>query len=170
MARTDADCPLGKLLLLEDLLKELQELRSGEEPRATIVLTNGCFDVLHVGHVRYLRAAAAEGDVLIVGLNDDASVNRIKGAGRPIYELADRVEILAAFSFVDHVVVFETDSVEPLVRAVRPDVLVKGGDYSSDSEIVGGEFVKSYGGRIARLDLVPGRSTTETLARLSGKK
>lgn len=167
----EAEYFAGKLLSWAELSARLSELRAGAvgvRDGGGIVFTNGCFDVIHAGHVRYLRAAAAEGEVLVVGLNADASVRRLKGAGRPIYPVAERAEILAAFSFVDFVVVFETDSVEPLVRVVQPNVLVKGGDYASDAEVVGGEFVRSYGGRIARVGLVPGCSTTGTLARLAG--
>ncbi len=152
-----------KSLPLDALLAELESCRTHGQ---SIVFTNGCFDIVHAGHVRYLRSASREGDLLIVGLNSDASVERIKGQGRPIYEIADRIEILSAFAFIDYLVVFETDSVEPIVQAIRPDVLVKGGDYTSDDDVVGGAYVNSYGGRVARLDLMVGRSTTDTLAKL----
>ncbi len=170
MLDLDADHFAGKLLELGELLRALAGVR---EAGGKVVFTNGCFDVVHAGHVRYLREAAGlggGGDVLVVGLNGDAAVGMLKGAGRPIYGVADRAEILAAFSFVDFVVVFETESVLPLVEAVRPDVLVKGGDYGSDGEVVGGEFVKANGGVVVRVGELAGLSSTETLARLGGKK
>lgn len=137
--------------------------------RRRIVFTNGCFDVLHAGHVRYLEAARHEGDVLFVGVNDDASVARLKGPGRPINPLADRMEVLAALRAIDHVVPFNTDSVEPLIRRVRPDVLVKGGDYTVEG-VVGADFVRSYGGRVIVLAHAPGRSSTATIQSLAGAK
>lgn len=128
----------------------------------TVVFTNGCFDLLHVGHVRYLHSARRLGDVLVVGLNSDESVTRIKGPNRPLHPLAERAEMLCALSAVTYVVTFDTDSVEPLIRRVRPDVLAKGGDYAK-KEVVGAEYVQEYGGSVEVLDLVPGRSTTEIL-------
>lgn len=151
-----------KILARDALLRRLDRLR---EKGRRIVFTNGCFDILHVGHVRYLRSARALGDALVVGLNSDASVRRLKGAGRPVNSLEDRAEILAAFPFVTYVVAFDTDSVEPLIREVRPDVLVKGGDYRV-SQVVGQKFVRRCGGQVVVLDHVPGRSTTDTLERL----
>lgn len=152
-----------KLISIETLLKRLERRR---RQRERIVFTNGCFDVLHVGHVRYLRAARQLGDLLVVGLNSDESVRRIKGKGRPVNTLADRAELLAALPFVTHLVEFDTDSVEPLIKAVRPDILVKGGDYRI-SEVVGHRFVRSYGGQVVVLDHAEGRSTTNTLKRLN---
>jgi len=164
MTRPDPDQPLDKRITLDELRRTL-DLRRREG--RTIVFTNGCFDLIHAGHVRYLRAAAGLGDVFILGLNSDESVRRLKGEGRPIYTIDDRAEILSAFPFIDYLIVFETDSVEPLVREIRPDVLAKGGDYQSDDDVVGGAFVKSQGGRVARLAHLPSRSTTDTIKKWS---
>jgi len=123
------------------------------------VFTNGCFDLLHYGHVHYLEQARGLGDVLIVGVNDDRSVRRLKGATRPIQSLHDRIRVLAALESVDWVVAFGGATPLRVIRQVRPDVLVKGGDWTVD-RMVGGRFVESYGGRVRSLPLVPGRSTT----------
>lgn len=131
----------------------------------TIVFTNGVFDILHRGHVEYLAKAKSFGDVLIVGVNSDASVRRLKGKNRPVQKQADRAVILLALESVDYVVIFGEDTPEKLIRQVRPDVLVKGADYQI-SEIVGAEFVKSYGGRVRRVRLTKGRSTSGVLKKL----
>jgi D-beta-D-heptose 7-phosphate kinase/D-beta-D-heptose 1-phosphate adenosyltransferase len=130
-----------------------------------VVFTNGCFDLLHPGHVRYLTAARALGDVLVVALNSDASVRRLKGAPRPVLTVAERAEVLAALAAVDHVVAFEDDTPLALVTAVRPDVLVKGADWA-EADIAGAPEVRSWGGRVERVSLVPGVSTTELLRRI----
>lgn len=130
-----------------------------------IVFTNGCFDVLHVGHVRYLRAARNLGDVLVIGLNTDASVRALKGEGRPVHALEDRAEVLAALPFVTAIVPFAETSVDRLIRKVRPDVLVKGGDYKV-SQVVGHRYVKSYGGEVHVLAHVPGRSSSAIIEKL----
>ena len=130
-----------------------------------IVFTNGVFDVLHRGHISYLTKAASFGDVLIVGLNSDQSVRRIKGKSRPLQSQRDRAEILLALRAVDFVVIFGEDTPDKLIRQVKPDVLVKGADYKL-SEIVGAEFVRSYGGRVRRIRLTPGRSTSRLLRKL----
>jgi rfaE bifunctional protein nucleotidyltransferase chain/domain len=114
----------------------------------TVALANGCFDVLHVGHVRYLEGAAAEADVLVVGVNGDGSVRRLKGEGRPLVPAADRALVVAALSAVDHVVVFEEDDVSALILALRPDVHCKGTDYTPDT-VPERDVVRSYGGRVA---------------------
>jgi D-beta-D-heptose 7-phosphate kinase/D-beta-D-heptose 1-phosphate adenosyltransferase len=129
-----------------------------------LVFTNGVFDILHRGHVEYLARARSFGDVLIVGLNSDASSRRLKGAGRPIQKLADRAAVLLALEAVDYVIAFGEDTPERLIGLVRPDVLVKGADYRLH-EIVGADLVKSYGGRICRVPLVKGRSTSSILRR-----
>lgn len=130
-----------------------------------IVFTNGCFDILHAGHVRYLREAARLGGALIVGLNSDASVNRLKGAERPINPVEDRAEVLAGLACVNLVAVFEADTPEELIRAICPDVLVKGADWK-DKGVVGAEFVEAQGGEVKLIDLVPGRSTTAIVSRI----
>ncbi len=129
--------------------------RSGKK----IVFTNGVFDILHRGHVEYLSKAKSYGDILIVGLNTDASVRRIKGGKRPIQKQRDRAIILLALKAVDYVVMFSEDTPEKLIRLIRPDVLVKGADWEI-SEIVGGDFVISYGGKVKRVKLTKGRSTS----------
>ena len=129
-----------------------------------IVFTNGCFDLLHVGHVRYLTAAKQLGDILVVGLNSDASVRQLKGADRPINPEADRAEILAALTVVDHVVIFADMRVNRLITILRPDLYVKGGDYSVDSLDRGEvDALRSVGAEIRILPLVPGRSTTRLI-------
>ena len=130
-----------------------------------VVFTNGCFDLLHPGHVRYLTAARGLGDVLVVGLNDDDSVRRLKGTARPILALAERAEVLAALQAVDHVIAFDGDTPLALVSAIRPDVLVKGADWA-EADIAGATEVRSWGGRVERMPLVPGISTTDILRRI----
>jgi D-beta-D-heptose 7-phosphate kinase/D-beta-D-heptose 1-phosphate adenosyltransferase len=132
---------------------------------ARVVFTNGCFDLLHPGHVRYLEAARALGDVLVVGLNDDASVTRLKGAGRPVLRAPERAEVLAGLAAVDHVVLFAEDTPRALIAAVAPDVLVKGADWAED-DIVGRDEVRARGGRVERIALVPGVSTSEIIRRM----
>ena len=130
-----------------------------------MVFTNGCFDVLHVGHVRSLEQARGLGDRVIVAVNSDAGVRRLKGAGRPVIPVRQRAEVLAALACVDWIVVFRDDTPLSLIRALRPDVLAKGGDWSLDA-IVGGEDVRSWGGRVVRLRQVPGVRTSRIVERL----
>jgi D-beta-D-heptose 7-phosphate kinase/D-beta-D-heptose 1-phosphate adenosyltransferase len=130
-----------------------------------VVFTNGCFDILHAGHVRYLRAARGLGDVLVLGLNDDDSVSRLKGVDRPYNKLEDRAEVLAALEFIDLVVPFADDTPENLVQKICPDVLVKGADYK-DKGVAGAEFVKKNGGEVEFIDILPGRSTTGIAERI----
>ena len=132
---------------------------------AHVVFTNGCFDLLHPGHVRYLAAARALGDVLVVGLNGDASVRRLKGAGRPVLGVEERAEVLAALAAVDHLIVFDDDTPQALIAALAPDVLVKGADWACE-DIVGRDVVLARGGRVERVDLVPGVSTSEIIRRI----
>ena len=134
--------------------------RRGEE----VVFTNGCFDLLHVGHVRSLEQARALGDRLLVGLNRDASVRRLKGPRRPVVGERQRAEVLAALECVDWVVLFGETTPLSLIRSVRPAVLAKGGDWSLD-EIVGREDVESWGGRVERLRVIPGVRTTRMIER-----
>jgi len=127
-----------------------------------VVFTNGCFDILHLGHVEYLRRARALGDVLIVGLNSDSSVRAIKGRGRPVNPQRARAAVLAALSSVDYVVVFSDPAPERLIKNIKPAVLVKGADWKA-ADIAGGDFVRSLGGRVARIPFVKGYSTTSIL-------
>lgn len=133
-----------------------------------VVFTNGVFDILHVGHVNYLSKAKSSGDILIVGLNSDNSVRSIKGPTRPLQSQKDRARILLALRSVDHVVLFSESTPLRLIEKIRPDVLVKGSDYQL-SEIVGAEFVKSYGGKVKRIRLSQGRSTSRLIKLLSSK-
>ena len=132
-----------------------------------LVFTNGCFDLLHVGHVRSLEQARSLGDRLVVGVNRDASVRRMKGSSRPIVGERGRAEVLAALESVDWVVLFGEDTPLRLIRALRPDVLAKGGDWKLD-EIVGREDVESWGGRVERLRVVPNTRTTGLIQRARG--
>lgn len=141
---------------------------TAEDARAhgeRIVMTNGCFDILHPGHIEYLEAARRLGDRLIVAVNDDASVRRLKGAPRPFNPLADRMRLLSALRAVDWVVPFAEDTPEALIRKIRPNVLVKGGDYQV-ANIVGGAFVQQYGGEVRVLNFVEGYSTTGLVEKL----
>jgi len=154
-------------------LVELPELRAlVAEAKARgerVVLTNGCFDILHAGHVSYLEEAKSCGERLIVAVNDDASVTRLKGAGRPITPLADRMAVLAGLAAVDWVVAFSEDTPAELIAQVLPDVLVKGGDYRVD-QIAGADTVQKNGGEVKVLGFKPGRSTTALIAALQGAK
>lgn len=130
-----------------------------------IVFTNGCFDLIHIGHIRYLTEAKKLGDSLVVGLNSDDSVRRIKGPARPITPQNERAEILDALKPVDFVVIFDEDTPLELIKAVQPDILVKGGDYKPN-EIVGADFVQQSGGKVVVIPYVEGKSTTNLIQRL----
>lgn len=147
---------------LEQLSRELKAARK------TIVTTNGCFDLLHVGHVRILRAARELGDILVVGLNSDSSVKRLKGASRPINTQDDRAEVLSSLGCVDYVTVFDEDTPVEFLKLVKPDVHVKGADYKPEN-LSETPVVESFGGRVHIIELVPGRSTSSIVAKLSGK-
>lgn len=127
-----------------------------------IVFTNGCFDLLHIGHVKYLQEAKALGDLLFVGVNSNASVKRLKGPSRPLQDQKDRAEILAALRCVDFVSIFEEDTPYELIKQVRPHILVKGGDWSIES-IVGYDLVTSWGGQVYSLQFIDGKSTTSLI-------
>jgi len=152
----------------------MQKLRAGKEAEyyverarffgRKIVFTNGCFDVLHVGHVRLLLEAADAGDVLVVGLNGDESVKRLKGEGRPVHTQDLRAELLAALIPVDCIIIFDEDTPEELIKMVKPHVIVKGGDYTPE-QVVGADFVKSYGGEVKIFPLVEGHSTTQIISK-----
>jgi len=147
-------------------LSSLRKLRNQWKlGRKKVVFTNGCFDVLHFGHISYLRKAKSLGNILVIGLNTDASVKKLKGPSRPVNSEKDRAEILAELSSVDAIVFFGEDTPEKLIRELKPDVLVKGADWKKGA-IVGGKFVESYGGCVKRIKFEPGRSTTNVLAKL----
>jgi D-beta-D-heptose 7-phosphate kinase/D-beta-D-heptose 1-phosphate adenosyltransferase len=130
-----------------------------------VVLTNGVFDLLHPGHVRYLQAARAEGDALIVAVNSDRSVRAIKGPSRPLTAEGERAEVLAALACVDAVVIFDEDTPAEIVRCLQPDVLVKGADWAAD-RIIGRDTVEARGGRVVRIPVEPGWSTTEIVDKI----
>ena len=147
---------LDKIVTLEDLVTRLVRIRkSGQK----IVFTNGCFDIMHVGHVRYLAEARSQGDMLIVGLNSDGSMRSIKGDKRPIVGQDRRAEVLASLGCVDCVVLFEEPDPLRLIQTIKPDVLVKGEDWAADA-IIGAEDVKARGGKIVRISFVEKTSTT----------
>lgn len=145
-----------KIKTKEALKKIVSRLK---KERKTVVFTNGCFDILHAGHVTYLEEAKREGDVLIVALNSDSSVRRLKGKGRPVVNQKERSMVLAALDSVDFVTVFEEDDPAAIIKALGPDVIVKGADWRK-GEIIGGDYVKKRGGRAATARLYKGLSTT----------
>jgi D-beta-D-heptose 7-phosphate kinase/D-beta-D-heptose 1-phosphate adenosyltransferase len=155
--------------LLNSAILTLEQaiVQFGREKRNArrVVFTNGCFDLLHPGHIRSLESARALGDVLIVGLNSDASVRRLKGEGRPVIPQQERAEILAALECVDAVVIFDNPTPREVIARLLPDVLVKGGDWASD-QIVGREEVEAAGGRVASVPTLPGYSTSEILRKI----
>jgi D-beta-D-heptose 7-phosphate kinase/D-beta-D-heptose 1-phosphate adenosyltransferase len=159
----DSTKQADKICTLDALLARVGAWRAAGQK---IVFTNGCFDLLHTGHVTYLEGARNLGDRLIVGLNTDRSVSALKGPTRPVIQEADRARVLAALESVDAVVLFDEDTPLDLIRDIRPDVLAKGSDYSED-QVVGATDVKSWGGRVALVDLVPGRSTTKIIDKLA---
>lgn len=130
-----------------------------------IVFTNGCFDILHYGHVKYLQDAKRLADVLVLGLNSDSSVRKIKGKSRPINRQLDRARVLSALSCVDYLTIFSEDTPLRLIKAIQPDILVKGGDWSAD-EIVGGSFVKERGGKVLSIPYIKGYSTTRQIKKI----
>ncbi|EKF75426.1 bifunctional heptose 7-phosphate kinase/heptose 1-phosphate adenyltransferase [Alcanivorax hongdengensis A-11-3] len=157
---------LGRGVMTEEqLLIAIADARAQGEK---IVFTNGCFDIIHAGHVGYLDSARRQGDRLVLAVNGDDSIRRLKGPGRPINPLERRMAVLAALEAVDWVVPFDTDTPEPLLEAIKPDVLVKGGDYSVD-QVVGHEFVHSYGGEVKVLDFIDDISTTKIVERIREK-
>jgi rfaE bifunctional protein nucleotidyltransferase chain/domain len=152
----------SKIASLERVQEQVESARAGGR---TVALANGCFDVLHVGHVRYLEGARAEADVLVVGVNADASVRRLKGEGRPLMPAEDRALLVAAVRAADHVVVFAEDDVTHLLLTLRPDVHCKGTDYAEDT-VPEREVVRSYGGRVAIVGDPKDHDTSTLLARI----
>jgi D-glycero-beta-D-manno-heptose 1-phosphate adenylyltransferase len=154
---------MGELLSRGELVSQVARDRAAGR---TLAFANGCFDLLHVGHVRYLEAAAREGDRLIVAINDDAGVRALKGPGRPILAAADRAELVAALRCVAYVVIFPEPTVGPLLEAIRPDVHCKGTDYTADN-VPEREIVRAYGGRTAIVGDPKDHSTRGLLARIA---
>ena len=153
---------IEKILVRTAMLAERERLRSGGKQ---LVFTNGVFDLLHVGHVRYLAQARALGDALVVAINSDRTVRELKGPARPVFDQAERAEILAALRVVDYVTIFDDISPRSLIAELLPDVLVKGGDYDLD-QIHGREEVEAAGGRVVSLPFVEGASTTALITRM----
>ncbi len=153
---------MSKIINLEDLLRERQRLRAAGQ---VVVFTNGVFDLLHVGHVRYLALAHALGDALIVAINSDSAVRELKGSDRPIIDQDERAEVLAALRDITYVTIFDEVSPRALIKELLPDVLVKGGDYGLD-EIHGREEVEASGGRVVSLPFIEGSSTTNIIEKM----
>ena len=153
---------LSKILGLDDLIQKLQPTRAAGK---RIVFTNGCFDILHMGHIRYLSAAKAEGDILIIGLNSDASVKSFKEKGRPIITQDQRAEVLASLECVDYITIFDETDPLKLLKRIMPAVLVKGADWA-EAQIIGADFVKSTGGKVVRVPVVPEISTSRIIQRI----
>lgn len=174
----NARSSISKIIPLGDLAQKIRPVR---EAGGTVVFTNGCFDLLHLGHVQYLEEASLLGDLLVVGLNSDASARRLKGERRPLIPEGERARVLAALSSVDYVVVFGEDTAERLVEAIKPDVYVKGGDYSAgpNAEALAaveqakplpeGDIVRRYGGQVVLIPFLAGHSTTELIERVLNK-
>jgi D-beta-D-heptose 7-phosphate kinase/D-beta-D-heptose 1-phosphate adenosyltransferase len=162
LAAIDGGAAPDKFLSLDQAVEQIRRWRRNGQ---RIGFTNGCFDLLHPGHADLLAFARAGCDRLVVGLNDDASVRRLKGAGRPVQPVASRAAVLAALAAVDLVLAFSEDTPLALIEAIRPDLLVKGADYRED-QVVGADLVRSYGGEVRLAPLRPGHSTTATLARI----
>ncbi len=150
---------MGRIVSIDEIVKIRDKLKKEGKK---IVFTNGCFDILHRGHVEYLAKAKELGDVLIVGLNSDSSVRQIKGEGRPIVPQEDRAIILSSLYFVDYVVIFEEQTPYELISKIVPDVLVKGNDWSAEN-VVGKDIVEANGGEVVLIELTPNRSTTSII-------
>jgi D-beta-D-heptose 7-phosphate kinase/D-beta-D-heptose 1-phosphate adenosyltransferase len=161
-SRHDDAPPSTKIVTLEEVIEVREDCR-GRGQR--IVLTNGCFDLLHLGHMAYLQQASQLGEVLVVAINSDASVRALKGPGRPVVKQSDRAAMLAALECVDYVLIFDNSTPVSLIQRIRPDVLVKGGDYGLD-EVVGHDVVESYGGEVRVTAEIAGTSTTDVIARI----
>ena len=155
--------PADRILSRDELLR-----RHGRPREGRLVFTNGCFDLLHPGHVAYLHEARALGDALVVGVNTDASVRRLKGPDRPLVDQESRAFVLAGLADVDAVTLFDEDTPAALIAALLPDVLVKGGDYTPET-VVGADTVRQAGGEVRIIPLVPGHSTTDLLRRIRGE-
>ena len=163
--REEAADASGRSNKIVDLARAVERAAEIKRSGGKIVFTNGCFDILHIGHTNLLQFARAQGDFLVLGLNTDDSVRRYKGADRPLVPEGERSQMLAHYPFVDLVVLFDESTPERLISALRPDVLVKGGDYTPDT-VVGRDFVESYGGRVAIFPTLEGKSTTNIVKKI----
>jgi D-beta-D-heptose 7-phosphate kinase/D-beta-D-heptose 1-phosphate adenosyltransferase len=153
---------MGKILSQGELKKEIEKLKGAGK---RIVFTNGCFDILHTGHTRYLREARKLGDVLVLGLNSDASIRSIKGEKRPIVPEAERADVMASLESVDYLTIFNEPTPLELIELLKPDVLVKGGDWA-EKDIVGGDAVRKWGGTVAVIPEIKGASTTNIIEKI----
>ena len=156
---------MGKVITRNEAKNLVLELKKQNK---TTVFTNGCFDILHIGHVRYLKESARFGDILIIGLNSDSSVKRLKGESRPINNESDRAELLSELGFVDYVVVFDEDTPQNLLDEIKPDVYTKGADYTLDT-LPEAKIVLKNGGRVVFINLVEGKSTTNVIKKIEQK-
>lgn len=154
-----------KIKTKDEILKIVPNLK---KEKKTVVFTNGCFDIIHVGHARYLKEAKSLGDVLIVGINSDESVKKLKGSGRPVFRQNERAEMLSSLESVDYVVIFNEDTPVNIISLIKPDIHVKGGDYEPDS-IPEAETVKSCGGEVKIVKFHHGFSTTSIIGRIAGE-
>ncbi|MBU1086494.1 MAG: D-glycero-beta-D-manno-heptose 1-phosphate adenylyltransferase [Candidatus Omnitrophica bacterium] len=156
----------AKIKTLSSLAKIIAKHKKAKQK---IVFTNGCFDIMHRGHVNYLQTAKKKGDILVVGLNSDASIRKIKGKFRPINCQLDRSEVIAALASVDYVTIFTQETPLELIKTIKPDILVKGADWKT-SDIVGADVLKQYGGKIAREKFLNGYSTTKLIEKIAKTK
>jgi len=163
MKKSQIEIIESKIYSLEDIKRQVEVWKFLDNK---IVFTNGCFDILHLGHIEYLAKAADLGDILVLGMNTDDSVRRIKGDSRPINDERARSFVLAALKFVSGIVFFNEDTPYDLISTLQPDILVKGSDYTED-EIVGADIVKANGGEVVTIELTPGFSTTGTIDKIS---
>lgn len=154
--------PGKKIISLPNLKRKISRFKQDGK---RIVFTNGCFDILHYGHVKYLQDARSYGDYLVVAVNSDSSIKKIKAKNRPVITQSDRLKIVAALASVDFVVLFNQDSPLRLIKALKPDILIKGADWSKQ-KIIGADFVSSYGGKVFTVNLVKGRSTSALIEKI----
>lgn len=152
-----------KFFNINDFIIHKKEL--DKDKNHHLVMTNGCFDVLHIGHIKILEESKKLGESLLVAVNSDESVARLKGSNRPINNSKDRIRILSAIEFIDYIILFEEDTPKDIIKAISPDFLVKGGDYEA-KDIVGADHVKSYGGKVIIIDLVEGYSSSKIISSL----
>jgi len=154
--------PGTKIISLSSLKRTIKRLKHNGK---RIVFTNGCFDILHYGHIKYLQDAKAKGDYLVVAVNSDSSIKKIKANNRPVVRQADRLKVVAALGCVDFVVLFNEDNPLKVIKALKPDILIKGSDWSK-KRIIGSDFVESYGGKVQTINLVKGRSTSAIIEKI----
>ena len=158
--------PMGKLDQIKSKIVDTESFSGKRRNSEKVVFTNGCFDILHRGHIEYLAKASEYGDIFVIGLNSDASTKRLKGENRPVQDELSRALVLAALEFVDYVIIFPEDTPDKLIKEIIPDVLIKGGDYKAE-EIVGYDTVSSNGGQVLCLNFVDGYSTTSIISKLN---